>query len=256
MVSNRLTPEAILDGGQPLSFPESVVDFFRGKIGKPPFGFPKKLRAIVLRDRKKEKAGAAPAPIKLGDVRRDLEGKIRREPTHRELLSYLMYPQVFLDYDRERTNHSEVEVVPTKNFLFGMEPGEEIAVEIEKGKRIILKLLAVGQPGPDGMRKLVFEVNGVAREIEIEDRSFTKKLVSRRKADPADLHQLAASMQGLVAEVRASPGKAVEQGETLFVLEAMKMQVNVTAPIARVVKEVFVEKGAKVEQGDLLLTFE
>jgi pyruvate carboxylase len=106
------------------------------------------------------------------------------------------------------------------------------------------------------MRKLVFEVNGVAREIEIEDRNFTKKVVSRRKADPADLHQLAAAMQGVVAEVRVKTGQAVEQGEVLLVLEAMKMQVNVTAPIARVVKELFVEKGARVEAGDLLLAFE
>jgi pyruvate carboxylase len=256
MVSNNLTPETILSGKQPLSFPESVIGFFQGKIGRPPFGFPRKLRAIVLGGRTKAKKAASTRPVSLEKVASELAGKIHREPTHQEVLSYLMYPQVFLEYDRERATHSEVNVVPTKNFLFGMEIGEEIAVEIEKGKTIILRLLSVGQPGPDGIRRLVFEVNGVAREIDIEDRTFTKKVVSRRKADPGDLHQLAATMQGVVAEVRVKAGQAVEQGATLLILEAMKMQVNVTASIARVVKEVFVEKGARVEAGDLLLTFE
>jgi pyruvate carboxylase len=255
MVSNNLTAESVLDASQAKSFPESVVGFFEGKIGKPPFGFPKKLQDLVLRGRKPSPKKGAP-PVNLAKVAKELESKIHREPTHREILSYLMYPQVFIEYDRERRNHSEVHVVPTKNFFFGMEVGEEISVDIEKGKTIILRLLSIGEPGPDGMRKLVFEVNGVAREIEIEDRNFTKKAVSRRKADPADLHQLAAAMQGVVAEVRVKAGQAVEQGEVLLVLEAMKMQVNVTAPIARVVKELFVEKGAKVDAGDLLLTFE
>ncbi|MBI4600757.1 MAG: pyruvate carboxylase [Planctomycetes bacterium] len=254
MVSNNLTPEKVLEGDGAHSFPESVVGFFEGKIGRPPFGFPKKMRDVVLRGRPRSRARTK--PLDLRKASKEVEGKVHREPTHRELLSYLMYPQVFLEFDRERKSHSEVQVVPTKNFFYGMDIGEEISVQIEKGKTVLLKLLSVGAPGPDGMRKLVFEVNGVPREIDIEDRTFTKKVVSRRKADPADLHQLAAAMQGLVAEVRAKPGQAVEQGEVLLVLEAMKMQVNVTAPIARTVKEVFVEKGARVEAGDLLLTFE
>jgi pyruvate carboxylase len=254
MVSNNLTPELILEDARSLSFPESVVEFFQGKIGKPPFGFPRKLQEIVLHGRK-SRTKSAPA-MRLEKVRKELEAKIHREPTHRDLLSYLMYPRVFVEYERERRNHSEVRVVPTKNFFFGMEIGEEINVEIEQGKTIILRLLSTSEPGPDGVRKLVFEVNGVAREIDIEDRNFTKKVVSRRKADPADLHQLAATMQGVVAEVRVKPGQAVEQGEVLLVLEAMKMQVNVTAPIARTVKETFVEKGARVDSGDLLLIFE
>jgi pyruvate carboxylase len=255
MVSNNLTPERILDGEGVQSFPESVVGFFEGKIGRPPFGFPRRMKEVVLRGRKAARGGRS-RPFELKRVAREIESKIHREPTHREVLSYLMYPQVFVEFDRERKHHSEVQVVPTKNFFYGMEIGEEILVDIEQGKTIILKLLSVGAPGPDGMRKLVFEVNGVPREIDIEDRNFTKKVVSRRKADPGDLHQLAATMQGVVAEVRARPGLAVEQGEVLLILEAMKMQVNVTAPIARTVKEVFVEKGGKVEAGDLLLTFE
>jgi pyruvate carboxylase len=255
MVSNNLTPEDILSGNGSLSFPDSVIGFFEGKIGKPPFGFPARLRRIVLRGKRPAAAGR-PRPIDLARTARELSQKIHREPSRRELLSYLMYPQVFLEYDRERNSYSDVEVVPTKAFLFGPEIAEEIEVDIETGKRVILKLLSVGEPGPDGIRKLVFEVNGVPREIEIEDRKFTKKVVSRRKATPGDLHQLAATLQGVVAEVRAAPRKAVAEGEVLLLIEAMKMQVSVTAPFARVVKEVFVEKGARVEPGDLLLTFE
>lgn len=255
MVSNQLTPETLFERPAGSPFPESVIGFFEGKIGKPPFGFPKKLQDLVLHGKKGARKASAPV-IKLDKVLRELSHKIGREPTHQELLSYLMYPQVFVEFDRERKTHGSVGAIPTKNFFFGTEVGEEIAVEIERGKTIILRLASIGLPGPDGLRKLVFEVNGVAREIEIEDRSFAKKVVARRKADPADLHQLAAAMQGVVAEVRVKIGQAVEQGEVLFVLEAMKMQVNVTAPLARRVKELFVEKGGKVESGDLLLTFE
>jgi pyruvate carboxylase len=255
MVSNGLTTENIYERGKELAFPESVVGFFQGRIGRPPFGFPRELREVVLRHRKPPARRAGPS-ASVGRSARELEAKLGRSPSEREVLSYLMYPDVFLQYERERRRYDITTLVPTRNFLFGMEPGEEIAIEIEPGKTVILKLGSVGAPGPDGVRKLVFEVNGVAREIGIEDVRAVRRAPVRPKADPADLHQVAATMPGVVAELRVKHGDAVEQGDPLLVLEAMKMQINVAAPIAGTVKDLSVARGESVEAGDLLLTFE
>ncbi len=255
MVSNDLTAEKIFERGKELAFPESVVGFFEGRIGRPPFGFPRELRDLVLGNRKRA-AQPRPRPVNLAKVAKELAAKIGREPDRRDVLSYLMYPEVFVAFDRERRRFDLASLVPTRNFLFGMAAGEEIAIEIEPGKTILLKLVSPGATGPDAIRRIVFEVNGVNREIAIEDRGAVRRAPARPKADPSDLHQVGASMPGVVAEVRVEKGDAVERGDPLLVLEAMKMQVNVAAPLSGTVKELSVAKGESVESGDLLLTFE
>jgi pyruvate carboxylase len=255
MVTNGLTPENIFDRGRELAFPESVVGFFEGRIGRPPFGFPKEMRELVLKNRKAS-ARSKPRPVSFPRVTKDLEGLIGREPHRRDVLSYLMYPEVFLEFERERRRHDLAPLVPTRNFFFGMEVGEELSIDIEPGKTLILKLISVAEPGADGVRKLVFEVNGVAREIGILDKSAVRRATARAKADSADLHQVGATMPGVVAELRVKPGDSVERGDPLLVLEAMKMQVNVAAPISGTVKALSVVRGDSVEAGDLILTFE
>jgi pyruvate carboxylase len=167
-----------------------------------------------------------------------------------------MYPEVFLEYEKERRRHDLAPLVPTRNFFFGMEVGEELSIDIEPGKTLILKLVSVGEPGADGVRKLVFEVNGVGREIGIRDKSAARRATARAKADSGDLHQVGATMPGVVADLRVKPGDSVERGDPLLVLEAMKMQINVAAPISGIVKELSVARGDSVEAGDLILTFE
>ena len=145
--------------------------------------------------------------------------------------------------------------MPTKNFLFGMEREEEISVEIEEGKTLIIKLVSVGEGAKDGTRKLYFEVNGSPREVTVQDLSVKTTAKVKRKAESGNLHHVAAAIPGMVADVKVSKGSEVKRGDVLMVLEAMKMQVNVAAPQDAVVAEVPVAKGDICEAGDLLAVF-
>ncbi len=137
-----------------------------------------------------------------------------------------------------------------------MDIDEEIKVEIEPGKTLIVKLISVAEPAKDGMRKVYFELNGMPREVAIKDKLVKSAAAVKQKADPGNAHHLGAAMPGLIADVKVSKGSEVKKGDVLIVLEAMKMQVNVAAQKDGVVREVPLKKGDIVETGDLLVVFE
>src|SRR5262249_2675438 len=157
-----LTPRDVLDPNREIAFPESVVEFFEGKLGQPPGGFPPRLQAKILRGRKPltERAGASLPPADFGKARAELETKLRRSPTAHDVISYLLYPKVFLDFAAAEAKYSDLSVLPTPVFFHGMQLGEELSIEIEPGKTLIVKLLTVGEPQPDGKRVVYFELNG------------------------------------------------------------------------------------------------
>ncbi|GMV79845.1 MAG: pyruvate carboxylase [Planctomycetota bacterium] len=258
LVSNKLTAEDVWTKGKHLSFPESVIQFFEGHIGFPPGGFDKKLQQIILKGRKplKKRAGAYLKPVKLQDLRETLAKKFGPETSLRDALSAALYPKVYDVFAGHRKTYGDVAPIPTKNFLFGMQVDEEILVEIEPGKTLIVKLVSIGPPAEDGTRKVYFELNGGPRDVSVRDRSVKATVVERRKADPDNPHHMGASMPGVVAEVKVKKGSEVKKGDVLMVLEAMKMQVNITAPDDRVVGEVCIATGDTVDAGDLLIAFE
>ncbi|MCZ7649205.1 MAG: pyruvate carboxylase [Planctomycetota bacterium] len=258
LVSNRLSAEDVLTKGKHLSFPESVVQFFEGHIGFPPGGFDPRLQKIILKDRKplKKRAGALLKPVNLKRLEEGLVRKFGHEVGPRDALAAALYEKVYEEFAAHRKKYGNVSHVPTRNFLFGMEVDEEIYVEIEPGKTLIIKLISIARATPDGMRKVYFELNGSPREAFVRDKSIQSAVVERRKADPENLHHLGASMPGVVADVKVKKGSEVKKGEVLIVLEAMKMQVNVVAPEAHVVGEVTVKSGDTVDAGDLLVAFE
>ena len=258
LVSNRLKAEEVLEKGHHISFPESVVQFFEGHIGFPPGGFDKKLQRIILKDRKplKKRAGALLQPVDLEALRADLAKEFGPEINHRDALSAALYEKVFDEFAAGRRKYGNVLPIPTKNFLFGMDIDEEILIEIEPGKTLIVKFVSVAEPAKDGTRKVYFELNGEPRETLVRDRRIKSTTKEKQKADPGNLHHLGATMPGLLAEVKISKGSEVKKGDVMMVLEAMKMQVNVTANKDGVIREVPLKKGDTVEIGDLLAVFE
>ncbi len=268
MLTNGLSGPDLLERGADLQFPESVVGFFAGEIGTPPGGFPERLRRVILKD---ERRVQAVAPVDFAGVREELEGKLRQasataprsssilldEPLNeRDVLSYLMYPRVFIDFALHRRLYSDVSPVTTEVFFHGLEPGGETEIEIEPGKTLFVKLVAATAPDEEGMRTLFYELNGSPREVRIRDRSVATARVERRRADPDNLHHLGAPMPGAVQEIKIQPGDAAEKGSHLLTLEAMKVFMHVNSPITAKVKEVLVRPLDKVDAGDLLVLFE
>jgi pyruvate carboxylase len=230
MVGNNLTAADVLEGQRDLAFPESVVEFFEGRLGQPPGGFPKALQKRVLRGRK------------------PLRG--------RQVVTQLLYPRVYADYAAHQQKYSDTSVLPTPVFFYGMEPGEEISVEIEPGKTLIIKFLTVGDPYPDGHRLVFFELNGQPREVLVLDNALAGDVKRHPKAEAGNLLQVGAPMPGLVVSVMVAPGEQVAAGQKLATLEAMKMETTVYAERPGQVAEVLVKPGTQVEAGDLLLRFE
>jgi len=233
------------------SFPASVIDMLSGGLGKPVGGWPRKVVAAVLGDRK---MGSAQAPkIDLAETARELSVKLKREPTQDDLYSHLMYPEVFAEFARFDREYSDVSVLPTPAFFYGLEPGEEIAVSIEAGKTLFIKLVNIGLPDKEGKRIVSYELNGVPRESTILDASLLTKVKARLKADPADASQIGAPIPGVITGLHATVGGKVAKGDKLITLEAMKMQTTIYAPETGIVAEVLVKVGDSVESKDLLL---
>jgi len=185
-----------------------------------------------------------------------VEKKIGRKPAPDEVLSYLMYPDVFLKFAKARQNFGDVEVLPTPQFYYGIERGTDIAVELEPGKALAIKFLTVGEPHPDGTRTVFFELNGQPREVTIRDRKLEVTEAPKPKADPNQPGQIGAPIPGVVSTVAVTLLQPLKKGDRLLVMEAMKMQSTVYAPVAGTVKQLLVQPGQQVEAKDLLLVIE
>jgi pyruvate carboxylase len=258
MVGNNVRPADLISGTRELAFPESVIEFFEGRLGEPPGGFPPDLQRRILRDRKpiQGRPGASLPPADFAATRTKVEAQIGRRIDDRELVTYLLYPRVFTDLAAHEAKYSDTSVLPTTVFFYGMEPGEETSIDIEPGKTLILKFLTVGEPHIDGSRTVFFELNGQPREVVVADKSLASEVVARRKAEAGNPLQVGAPMPGLVARVAVEPGEHVAAGQKLFALEAMKMETTVYAERTATIAEVLVQAGTQVEAGDLLLRYE
>ena len=237
-----------------VAFPDSVRDMMNGALGFPPGGWPEKVQSILLRGAKPQtgRAGALLQPANFETAKSDIETKIGRKVTHSELLSSLLYPKVFADFAQKRRQYSDVSVLPTPIFFYGMSSGEETTIDIEAGKRLVVKFLTVGDPHTDGSRTIFFELNGQPRQVRVRDSSLQADEKTRRKADPSEPGHIAAPTPGLITGLFVQPGDAVKRNDKLLTLEAMKMQSTIYAPQDGKVSELLVEPGDQVEAKDLL----
>lgn len=256
MVANNLSADDLLDERKALAFPESVIEFFEGRLGQPPGGFPEALQKRILGKRVplQERPGALLPPADFAQAREQLARRLGKTVTERQVLSYLLYPRVFLEFAEHQKQYSDVSVLPTPVFFYGMEPGEEISVDIEPGKTLIIKYLTTGDPHADGRRLVFFELNGQPREVFIEDRALAGAIRKHPKADPDNPMHVAAPMPGLVTQLLAAPGELVDKGQKLLTLEAMKMETTLYAERPGKIAHIHVTAGTQVEAGDLLIT--
>ncbi|KAL5121854.1 pyruvate carboxylase [Pleosporales sp. CAS-2024a] len=254
MVSNKLSYDDVLAKAEQLDFPSSVLEFFEGLMGQPYGGFPEPLRSQALRGRRKldKRPGLYLDPIDIAKVKSDLKAKWG-DATECDVASSIMYPKVFEDYKKWTTKYGDLSVLPTRYFLSRPEIGEEFHVELEKGKVLILKLLAIGPLSEQtGLREVFYEMNGETRTVTVEDQHAAIENVSRPKADPTDSSHIGSPMSGVLVEVRVHDGSEVKKGDPVAILSAMKMEMVISAPHSGKVSSLSVREGDSVDSGDLV----
>ncbi len=258
MVANDLSPQMVADPAREIAFPESVVQLFRGELGFPSDGFPEDLSRKVLRLKPDE---PPPQPYRPGDslpaadleaLRAQGEAACGRALDDRRLASYLMYPKVTRDWFEHRRKYGDTSLLPTPVFLYGAQPQQEIAVEIDPGKTLLVSLQAVAAEG-EATRRVQFELNGQGRWVHVAVAGAGAAQEQRRQADPADPWQVASPMPGSIVSVSVQPGQRVAAGDTLLALEAMKMEAHVSAERDARVEAVLVAPGDRVQAKDLLV---
>ncbi|KAL9112387.1 MAG: hypothetical protein Q9227_003229 [Pyrenula ochraceoflavens] len=254
MVSNKLDYDGVLAKADTLDFPESVLEFFEGLMGQPYKGFPEPLRTKALRGRRKmdKRPGLYLEPMDLAKIKKEIKEKWG-VASECDVASYTMYPKVFEDYRKFVAKYGDLSVLPTKYFLATPQVGQEFHVELEKGKVLILKLLAVGPLSEQtGQREVFYELNGEVRQVTVDDRKAAVENTSRPKADSSDSSQVGAPMSGVVVEVRVHENSEVKKGDPIAVLSAMKMEMVISAPHSGQIGGLAVKEGDSVDGQDLV----
>jgi len=254
LVKSNLEPEDVFTKGDELAFPESVVGMFKGMLGQPYQGWPEELQRIILKGEQPItcRPGELLEPVDFDEERLVLEEKLGHKVDDKALISHILYPHVYPEFDRHRQEYSDISVIPTPIFFYGLEPGQETSMDIEPGKTLIIKLNAIGRVQKDGTRTVYFELNGNNRSVVIRDQSAATDEVVREKADKGNSNHLGAPMPGKVLKVNFKAGDEVKAGDVLMVTEAMKMETNIKARGDGKVVEVKFKEGEKVEKEDLV----
>jgi pyruvate carboxylase len=255
MVTRGLTRAQLTDPATEVAFPESIVQLFRGELGQPYGGFPAALQRKVLQGAAPLSArpGAGLAPVDLEAERNSLAERFPGPVSDEDLASYLMYPRVWQEYARERQQYGDLGLLPTPVFFYGMQPGDEISVDLERGKTLIVRYVATSDPHEDGTRTVFFELNGQPRSVRVRDLAQVAQRPPARQIEPGNARHVGAPMPGTVTTVAAKVGARVVRGAALVTLEAMKMETAVRAESDGEVAEVLVKPGAAVDLKDLLV---
>ncbi|MDH5682217.1 MAG: pyruvate carboxylase, partial [Spirochaetota bacterium] len=236
-------------------YPQSVVEFFQGKLGQPHGGFPEKLQKLVVGDGEilTERPGKHLEPIDFDFVKKDMESRFNMSFNEKDIISYILYPSVFADFVAHKKKYGDTSLIPTRAFFYGLNVGEEIAMEIDEGKSIVIELQAIGRLEDGGNRKIHFDLNGHPREILVHDAHATVEEKSHEKADPDNPHHVGAPMPGKIVRLHVEEGVEVKKGEILLITEAMKMENNVISKVDGIVEKIYHAEGVQVDVGDLLI---
>ncbi len=256
MTANSLTEEDVLERGESLSFPDSVVSFFKGELGQPHGGFPEKLQKIILKGAKAftDRPNAHLKPVDFEVEMEAFKDEFGQNVGELDFISYKLYPKVFKEFYRIRNTYGNISWIPSIPFFYGLKPGEDIMVPIGKGKVLMIKFLYKSTPDEDGMCKVSFELNGQNRTLTVKDETAVVDKVAHKKA--TEPNQIGAPLQGRLSNVLVSVGDKVQNNDVLFVIEAMKMETNVVATETGIIKSISLQDGKLVAQGDLIIEME
>lgn len=260
MVKNDLTPDNICEKAKNMAFPDSVEAYFKGMLGQPPGGFPEDIQEIVLK-------GEEPITVRAGTLLEDydfeaaaaeLKSEYDFEPTQKDLLAYALYPKVYKEYLDYLEEYGDLSHMGSDVYFHALREGETSEIKVEEGKTLVVKLLEIGKVDDQGFRRLAFEVNGFRREIKIYDEASTAKADSavKQMADPNNEMEIGASLPGNIVEILVEEGEEVEENQSLVIMEAMKMETNITAPAAGTVAAIHAQAGQQLESGELILELE
>jgi len=259
LVSNNLTIQDVLERGDTISFPQSVISFFKGDLGQPVGGFPNALQKLILKDQVAY-TDRPNAHLEALDIEEEFKeflnifDKEMGRPTNiTDFLSYKLYPKVFMDAYNKHLKYGNLMNLPTKNFFYGMERGEEITVELDKGKTLLVSLDSVGGPNTEGMVTVYFKVNGQSRSVKIKDESIKVDEVIHAKAEKGNDKHIGAPLQGMLSTVLVKNGEKIVKNQPLFIIEAMKMETTITAIADTVIDDVVLQPGVMVNSDDLIV---
>ena len=258
MVSQDMTVEDVENPDKDIAFPESVVSMMRGDLGQPPSGWPEGIQKKVLKGEKPytEVPGSLLPPADLDAMRKEIEEKLERKLSEFEFASYLMYPKVFTDFAHAQAMYGPVSSLPTPVYFYGLGVEEEVFAEIEKGKTLVIRCLAVGETDEQGMVTVFFELNGQPRRVKVPDRAHgASGAAVRRKADPGDENHVGAPMPGVISTIGVSADQEVKAGDVLVSIEAMKMETAIHAERDGTIAEVLVKAGDQIDAKDLLVVY-
>ncbi len=258
MVQNDLDEQSVIKEGHKLDFPESVVSYFKGDIGQPVNGFNKELQDVILKGQQPltERPGEYLDPVNFDEIRQELEAKDYGEVTEQDVISYVLYPKVFDQFMQTKQQYGDLSLLDTPTFFFGMRNGETVEIEIDTGKRLIIKLETISEPDENGYRTIYYVMNGQARRISIKDESIKTNTNLKPKADKSNPSHIGAQMPGSVTEVKVTVGEEVKVNQPLLITEAMKMETTIQAPFNGTIKQVTVVNGDAIATGDLLIEIE
>lgn len=260
MVKNDLTPENILEKAKNMAFPDSIVSYFKGMMGQPEGGFPKELQALVLKGEEPitVRPGELLPPEDFDKIAEYLKEKYKFTPCRKDIISYALYPDVFEAFIKSVLEFGDVSRMGSDVFFHGLAEGETSEIEVAEGKTMIVQLIEIGKLDAEGNRTLDFEINGNRREIKIKDK--TERIISGAKednnskmADPDNKLEVGASIPGTIIKVLVNEGQEVKEGESLLVIEAMKMETNIVAATSGTVESVLIKEGQQVKTGELLM---
>ena len=255
MVQNDLTPENILEKGKGIDFPDSSVSYFEGMMGQPVGGFPKELQKLVLKDKEPItcRPGELLPPEDFEWIKEGLRKNFGLEGTDREAVSYAMYPKVYEEYLTSLKKEGNFRYMGSDIFFHSLEEGETCEVKLSEGQTLIVKLQEAKAPDEEGMRELVFEVNGNRRIIKIKDKTVqTNSSNSVLYANEDDPMEIGANIPGNIIKILVKEGEEVKVNQPIATIEAMKMETNILATADGIVERIHVSEGQQVKAGEMV----